>query len=110
VLHSSASAANSGAGVASVALGTPVAGQADPHPAWKRQFAVLLDRLGADDDDLGWRQRERLENFIATTPAATLAGVREQIGLVARHVLQGPESPASRSGSSRARRGLNRLA
>lgn len=61
------------------------AADADPHPAWAAEAARLRSLYdGADDataDQLGERICD-LEILIAETPAATLAGAREQLAVV----------------------------
>ena len=64
----------------------------DPHVAWAREAEAIIARLDtpgllADEGTAPLCHRQSaLENRICTTRARTLAGVREQIALVARSI------------------------
>src|SRR3954470_22494967 len=67
------------------------AAEPDPHPAWYREWEILLE--WCDTADLGGRgpaewpkyhRSHELERLIGTTPAGTVAGALAQLRIVER--------------------------
>ena len=93
-----------------------LAAQPDPHPAWAREAEALIAR-GAVDRELSDEELDaivdplnRLENLIATTPAGTLAGAREQLVLVRRSLEHNEYDRMERAALANAQATLERLA
>lgn len=87
-------------GVITIAGTASTAAETDPHPAWERQCAALLERIrGADldEDEEEWlyEELERLEGLITDTPARTLAGVLAQVRLALDDVKDSSLTPPS---------------
>ena len=92
------------------------AAEPDPHPAWARQAEAVIARLNTrglvDDEDAPelCEEQNRLDGLIAHTPARTLAGVREQLALVARCIPHSVPGPIEDAALENALATLDRLA